>query len=135
MTGMCTPSFDAVCGVWSVHLPPQDESRDRPETGETSPHDTSRDSLDTGLLALVDQLRSENAYLRQELSATHVLLAQMATRFPAIAAGDDARSSPTGLGENARPGPAGEATSAPETGETQHRPSIVVSAWRRLFGS
>jgi hypothetical protein len=122
-------------GAWRVWLPLQDnhrdESRDRPETGGTSPQDTSRDSPDTGLLALVDQLRSENAYLRQELSATHVLLAQLAARMPALDAGEPARSQDTGSADSARPGPVREATGAPET----HRPSILVSAWRRLFGS
>jgi hypothetical protein len=106
-------------GVWQVHLSPQDTAHDvsrmRPETDETAPQDTSRDRIETGALALVDQLRSENAYLREELHNTHVLLAQMTARIPHLTAGGNDEVSGDLQTDSARPGATGEATEGSET--------------------
>jgi hypothetical protein len=133
--------------------------------------DTDRQTDSPGAAAVVavyEQLvaaqREEIAFLRSELEARtdelqrrDVLLREALGRIPALAAGDDARSSPTGSVENAAPGPAGEAVSGPESdrdphhdaigppawrvaavghelGPDQHRESVFVAIWRRVFG-
>lgn len=90
---------------------------------------------------LVESQRDEIVFLRDQLDHSRRELADERQRFDiihrealgrieALTAGEDARSSPTGPVDSARPGAAGEATGAPET----HRESVVASLVRRVFG-
>jgi hypothetical protein len=102
---------------------------------------------DQWLAPLVDRigtLERENGRLEERLATTERERDALRAEVSQLTAGQDApEKSPKNRGEaiapetstetlreNARPGPSGEATQAPET----HRPSILVSAWRRLFG-
>jgi hypothetical protein len=128
------PGYKDARGVWLVSLPPHEMPRDPSETTETA----SRDGPETGLGALVDQLRSENAYLREELHNTHVLLAQLAARIPALAAGENAAPETNGDARtravDGQDGASGGARGVePSTGSAPLRAS-QRPWWRRWLG-
>jgi excisionase family DNA binding protein len=128
-------------GEWRVYLDPPPADRQDTRQDATAPkQDTDRLPIDTTIAVyerLVESQREEIAFLRSELETRtdelqrrDVLLREALGRIPQLTAGETARSPDTGPLDSAPLRPNGEATSGPET----HRPSILVSAWRRLFG-
>src|SRR5215218_4791466 len=148
-------------GRWYVELasaPPPDavsESTGRHPTGQADAGRTPPDAVSGPVRELIDHLKSENEYLRDQLDHSRrdlaaererfdVIHREALSRIEALTAGQDAPGTapnnrgeaigpnpmPDASPENARPGATGDATGAAETGES-HRESIGPPAWRR----
>jgi hypothetical protein len=130
-------------GRWYVALDPPDKCpqgaavNGRPVNGQVDATPDATWTPPTGqpdatVRELIDQIKSENASLRDqlqartdELRAAHVIISQLTQRLPAIAAGETTMAPDTRVGDSARPGPAGEATGGPEP------PRRWWARWRR----
>ena len=92
------------------------------DASETEP-DTSGDaSGDTPVWTLVDQLRSENEYLREESRRKDHIIAGLVERVPALEAPLEPQESPEANSEGTVGGAPSESVSKP-------------SWWRRWFGA
>ena len=138
---------EKVAGEWRVFLPEPDAGQDSRQDATETRQDTARTGIGAvleGRDALIDQLRSENAFLREQLDHSRRELAGERGRFDvihrealhrieALTAGDADAGEPR---QDARVEPSGPRRG----GEGVDRPageggSWVAHLWRRVRGS